>query len=240
MPSGGVRALSAAGAMLLLAGCGGGPTPAAPTSSAPAFKDLTGRQIAAEASAELKKVSSIHLQGRDRYDGTPALLDLVVDRAGTCVSSFELPRSSFKVLHTRERGWFLRGNAGYWKRFGPAKHKAEAAARFANHWLHVDGAELSRDLRKICDLDWIRTEIIPADVEECVKTVGGPVTKEPTVQAWCGHTHVWVRAAAPHRVVKYESRDGLEKVDVGGYDGHVEPGLPPDEDILDLTGSELV
>jgi hypothetical protein len=40
--------------------------------------------------------------------------------------------------------------------------------------------------------------------------------------------------------VKYETRDGLEKVDVGDYDQPVEYGLPPDADIVDLTGSQLV
>jgi hypothetical protein len=242
MLPGAFRALSSvAGVMLLVTGCAGGSrAPAAPTSSAPAFKDLTGRQIAAEAAAELKKVSSIHLEGKDRFDGTPSRMDIAVDKDGTCVGSFELPRSSFEVIHAHDGGWFLQGNAGYWKRFGPPQHKTEAAARFANRWLHVDGEELSRDLKDVCDVDRIRTEILPDDTDECVKTVGGPATDEPTVQVWCGLTHVWVGARAPHRPVKYETRDGQEKVDVADYDQRVEYGLPPDKDILDLTDSELV
>ncbi|MGY2876818.1 hypothetical protein ACVW00_004008 [Marmoricola sp. URHA0025 HA25] len=237
-----VVALAAAAA--LVSGCAGtGPTAApSPRSGEGAFADLSGRQVAEATAAALKKVSSVHLEGTGRYRGDDATMDVAVNRAGTCVGGFEVGGARFDVIHAPDGRWLFRANARYWQQFGPRRHHAQLVERFGDHWVDVSDEDLSDELKANCDLSALRAEIIPDDVDGCVKGLGGPATEEPTVQVMCDDTRVWVQAVAPHRPVKYDGPHGddIEDITFSDYDRPVKVDLPPDDQIIGVGDSALV
>jgi len=210
--------------------------------SGQAFEQLSGRQVAERTAAALKKVSSVHLEGSGRYQNDRATMDLSVDKAGTCVGRFEVRGARFDVIHAPDRRWLFRGNAKYWSQFGPRRHRDDAVTRFAGHWVDVSAGELSAALEKTCKLDLLWQQIIPQDVEGCVRGAGGPATDEPTVQVMCDDTRVWVQARAPHRPVQYDGPQGaeIESVTLRDYDRPVRPEVPPDDEIVNPAASESV
>jgi hypothetical protein len=232
------------GALVVATGCDG--TGTAPRkeqthSDAPAFEDLTGRQMAAATAAQLKKVSSVRLNGSGTYDGDTVWMDLSVDKHHTCVGIYRIRGSRFDFVHAKDGRWFFRGDARYWSQFGPRKHKSAAVARFSDRWLLVSEKDAGRDLRDVCDLAWIWEQVIPDDVGGCVKgrTIG---VSGPTVELWCDDTHVWVQARGRHLPSRYKAPAGedVDDVTLDDYDRPVTPSLPPDDEIIDLTDSDEV
>ena len=231
---------------VLATGCGGrgdsGGADGARRVEKSAFDQLSGREIAEETADALEKVTSVRLEGRGRYRDNATSLELAVDEKGTCTGVFELQRTRFELIHAPDERWLFKGNAQYWERFGPRRHREEAVARLADRWVDVSEGDLGEELTEICDLTALWEYVVPDDADACVKGTGGPTTEEPTVQVMCGDVHVWVQARAPHRPVKYDGPHGddLEYVSFSDYDAPVDVDLPPAEEILDLTDSEQV
>jgi hypothetical protein len=239
-----VVAVVAAVVVVALAGCSTAhpSTARAKATKTSAFGDLTGRQIAEATAAALKKVTSVHVEGASRYDGEKVHLEVAADRDGVCAGSVDLKAARFEFIHAKDGRWIFKGNAPYWRAYGPRKHKAEVALRLGDRWVLLSTRAASRQLGDMCDLDWQWEEIIPGDTAKCVKGGTNVHSSEELVEVMCGHTLVSVQAGDPHWPVRYHATHGedLDDVVLDDFNKPVEPDLPPADKVLDLSDSEVV
>ncbi|MGL5810373.1 MAG: hypothetical protein ACRCYQ_10555 [Nocardioides sp.] len=209
-----VRLLVRWGLVLGLVGCSAGGGDAPKPQSEPestAFADQVPKKVQSEAIAEMKAVTSARMAGQVTRNGLPVDVDLVVDRAGTCLGTVRLTGSAVDSgaaagkgrLIVSPKGQFVRGNKAFWRAaMGSAGNRIVTLV--GKRWAKMP--EGTGSFGEICGVAQLLDAMGSADADGEVEVgateeVDG-VTAVKLTATDDDRTTAWVSIAEPHYIVK--------------------------------------
>jgi hypothetical protein len=212
-------AMAISGLAVLVAGCGASTsTSGAPGSTGSAqpsgnpLAALTAGQIAAQAQADLRSASSVHVAGPVIDSGQTFVLDLTIGPRG-CTGTMASPgKGSFRLLQIGKKLWF-KGDTQFWKTSGGTSDPG-LVTLLEGKYIEVSAA--GSDLSSFATL---------CDPRQLASTFGGPVSglAKGTTSVISGQTVLQLRDSgdSSKAYVTISAHPEFVRIDAG-HDGHLD------------------
>lgn len=217
------------GALLLVAGCGGG------------FADESAGTITSAAAEDMKAVKTLRMAGELTSGEQTLQLDLGLDTDGNCGGTVTLAYeddASLEILRVDGSTW-MKPSEGFWKTYaGPTAEQVVAAV--GDKWV-VLPEEQAADFASQCDLDELTSELgaedAEAEVGETFDLEGQEVVMIMSETDDGDALEAAVATDEPHHVLQLQVTDGAEPGTLSFSEFDEELGLeaPADDDVVDLA-----
>jgi hypothetical protein len=221
--------LGAGAAALLLAGCGGGGND---------FADKDPQDIAKAAAADMKDLSSLHLQGDLTTGGEKLDLDMQVTTSGDCQGSIGVAQGKAQILSSNGQA-YMKPDKAFWESTTPGT-AAQIETVVGDKWVLVPSAS---GFGKLCDLDQLLQGLgendptgkptaaaaDSVDGKDAVKLTGKDKDGNPVT--------AWVASDSPHYILKIQQTQGSEPgtLTMSGFNEKVAVQAPPQDQVIDLS-----
>ncbi|MGH3362156.1 MAG: hypothetical protein ACRDOM_06825 [Nocardioides sp.] len=222
------RTLGAAGALVVLTGCGS------------SFADEPAADIEKAATTDMKAVKSLHLSGEVTTQSEEVTLDLTLTDEGNCEGEVGIQGGTAQIISLDGESWFKADDA-FWE--ASAGQAADQIIKLVgDKWVVQPGDE---SFAAFCDLDTLLKELGSDDSEDA------DAKKQEDTEEIDGQEAVvldsetddgdpltaWVSVDDPHHILQLEVTEGEEpgKVTFSAFDEDVAIEPPAEEDTIDLS-----
>ena len=218
--------LGAAGALVVLTGCGSD------------FAEESSTDIQKAATTDMKAVKSLHLAGDVTTQGEEISLDLTLTDEGNCEGEVGVQGGTAQIISLDGKSWF-KADEAFWEA-SAGEAAGQITAMVGDKWV-VQPGEAS--FASFCDLDTLLEELGSNDDRE--------VTKQEDTEEIDGQEAVvldsetsdgdpltaWVSVDDPHHILQMQVDEGDEpgKVTFSEFDEEVSIEAPAKEDTIDLS-----
>lgn len=217
------------GALVLLAGCGGG------------FAEESADTITSAAAEDMKAVKTLRMAGELTSGEQTLQLDLGLDTDGNCGGTVTLADgddASLEILRVDGSTW-MKPSEGFWQTYaGPAADQVVAAV--GDKWV-VLPEDQAADFASQCDLDEFTSELGSEDAEsevgETSEIDGQEVVMITSETSEGDPLEAAVATDEPHHVLQLEVTDGAEPgtLTFSDFDEDLDLEAPADDDVVDLA-----
>jgi hypothetical protein len=220
-----------AGAVVLLAGCGG---------SGNDFASKSPQAIASAASADMKNLKSLRLEGDLTSSGQKIGIDMQVTTSGDCQGSIVLDGSTAQIASSGGKAW-MKPDKSFWEKQAPAQ-ATQIEAVVGDKWVLIPS---SSGLDQACDLSKLLSKFgnptsDPSDAptSATADSVDGQDAVRLSGQGSDGNpVTAWVSTQDPHYILKLEMTSGSEPgtITFTDFDQPVSVKTPAADDVVDLS-----
>jgi len=201
------------------------------------FDDLSGPEIAALASEEMRNVGSVQIEGSVGVEFTHLSLRVADD--GTCRGRISLGGSRADFLRIRKEPWLVRANASFLRWVWAEEASDDDIWQYAERWLRSAVAPGGDGLADPCDLAGVFEYTGAGAGVRCAKGGHSQVRGVAVVVLDCaGRKRLYVATRAPHHVLRVTTSDAdPSDVTFRNFDVPFDVDLPPESEVINLTES---
>ena len=219
--------LGAAGALVVLTGCGSG------------FAEESTADIQDAATSDMKAVKSLHLSGDVTTQGEEITLDLTLTDEGNCEGEVGVQGGTAQIISLDGQSWFKADDA-FWE--ASAGQAADQITKMVgDKWVVQPGEE---SFASFCDLDTLLKELggdeddTKATKQEDTEEIDGQEAVVLDSETDDGDPlTAWVSVDDPHYILQMEVTEGEEpgKVTFSEFDEDVSIEAPAEDETIDLS-----
>ena len=219
--------LGAAGALVVLTGCGSG------------FAEESSADIQKAATTDMKSVKSLHMRGDVTTGGEEITLDLSLTDEGNCEGEVGVQGGTAEIISLDGQSWF-KADQAFWEA-SAGEGAGQITQLVGDKWVVQPGEE---SFASFCDLDTLLEELGSDDGDS-------KATKQEDTEEIDGQEAVvldsetdegdpltaWVSVDDPHYILQMAVTEGEEpgKVTFSEFDEDVSIEAPAKEDTIDLS-----
>jgi hypothetical protein len=215
------------GAIALLSGCGGND-----------FAEGSADDIVKAASADMKALSSMRMQGELTASDQAITIDLALNTDGDCQGSIGVMGGKAEIIQQGDQAWFKPDQA-FWE--ATAAEQADQIVQLVgDKWVVLPTGDDS--FTSFCDLDTLLEDIGNGPDSETTKGDTDEVDGEDTVIVKSTSDNgdpvqAWIATDDPHHILKMQVTSGDEPgtITFSDFDADLEIEPPADDEVIDLN-----
>ena len=215
------------GAIALLSGCGGND-----------FAEGSADSIVEAASADMKELSSLRMEGELTSNDQDITIDLALNTDGDCQGSIGVMGGTAEIIQQDGTSWFKPDQA-FWE--ATAAEQADQIVQLVgDKWVVLPEGDDS--FTSFCDLDTLLEDLSDGPESDTTKGDTEEVDGQDTViikstSDQGDPVQAWIATDAPHHILKMEVTQGDEPgtITFSDFDADLQIDAPAESDTIDLN-----
>lgn len=210
-------------------------------SAADEFADQSAKEISKDSAADVKKLTSMRMEGDLDAEGQKISFDLAMDRDGNCSGTLGIDKTEAELVVVADEATYIKGNKDFWS--GAAGPQADAIVKLVgDKWAKLPSGTPGFD--RFCDLEAFTAggekdnpEDLKKDGREDVDGTEAIVLstkKDPQCE---GTSKEWIAAEGEHYLLKTscDAGDSTGEFTFSDFNDGVKAEAPAKKDVVDLS-----